>query len=238
MAPKGAVPGSRPPSADETTGAVLFARAIVAESLRQLAQGNDPEAIRRGIDCAAEAAMDAFEKCWRDSGAGCASGDRAAAETVIAEHANPGPAGRSQSEASDIFRRKKARLDEALHALGCARVALSGMRGSSRGEDAGIAAVRFALDEPSRQIARLAGKDPEVIMNSVLEGMGQYGVVASNGTYADLVEVGSLDSHRAMRQALKCASALGGRAVSSQDPLFGALRSPAARSRFPTPRQT
>ena len=256
---------ARPFSPSETTAAALFARAIVAEGLREAANGIDPDEIRRGIDYATEAAMAALEQCWLEwdaHGVEQAS-ERPLSEIVLAELENAGPqcgaAGDAGSDArSALVRRlkglrsseqsrgnatgsagcrKKARLGEALHALACARAKLSRIQGKTAGEEAGIAAVRFALDEPWRQIARLADKDPEVIVNSVLEGIGQYGVSAANrGAYADLVEAGALDSHKAIALALKSAAAVAGHLISGSDPICGGLRYPQNSSRF-APRQ-
>jgi chaperonin GroEL len=47
-------------------------------------------------------------------------------------------------------------------------------------------------------------------MNKVLEGKGNYGYNAANGTYGDLVELGVLDPAKVTRMALQNAASVAG----------------------------
>ena len=51
----------------------------------------------------------------------------------------------------------------------------------------GVDIIRRAVQEPLRQIILNAGGDPGVIIQNVLEGKGNHGYDAKNGTFVDLV---------------------------------------------------
>ena len=65
-----------------------------------------------------------------------------------------------------------------------------------------------AIEEPLRQIVANAGDEPSVVVNKVLEGTGNYGYNAANGTYGDLVELGVLDPAKVTRSALQNAASV------------------------------
>ena len=122
------------------------------------------------------------------------------------------------------MKEKKARVEDALHATRAAveegivagggvallraRSAISELKGDNHDQDAGIKIVMRAIEEPLRQIVANAGDEPSVVVNKVLEGTGNYGYNASNGTYGDLVELGVLDPAKVTRSALQNAASV------------------------------
>jgi chaperonin GroEL len=124
------------------------------------------------------------------------------------------------------MKEKKARVEDALHATRAAveegvvagggvallraRAAISGLKGDNADQEAGIKIVLRAVEEPLRQIVANAGDEPSVVINKVLEGAGNYGYNAANGTYGDLVEIGVLDPAKVTRSALQNAASVAG----------------------------
>ncbi|NTV11330.1 MAG: chaperonin GroEL [Zoogloea sp.] len=124
------------------------------------------------------------------------------------------------------MKEKKARVEDALHATRAAveegivpgggvallraRAAISGLKGDNHDQDAGIKIVLRAVEEPLRQIVANAGDEPSVVINKVLEGTGNYGYNAANGSYGDLVELGVLDPAKVTRSALQNAASVAG----------------------------
>jgi hypothetical protein len=53
-----------------------------------------------------------------------------------------------------------------------------------------------------------AGGEPSVVVNKVLEGKGNYGFNAANGTYGDMIEMGILDPTKVTRTALQNAASV------------------------------
>ncbi|MFT4170948.1 MAG: chaperonin GroEL [Rhodocyclaceae bacterium] len=123
------------------------------------------------------------------------------------------------------MKEKKARVEDALHATRAAveegvvaggGVALlrarasAVVKGDNPDQEAGIKIVLRAIEEPLRQIVANAGDEPSVVVAKVLEGKGNYGYNASNGTYGDLVELGVLDPAKVTRSALQNAASVAG----------------------------
>ncbi len=124
------------------------------------------------------------------------------------------------------MKEKKARVEDALHATRAAveegvvagggvallraRAAIKDLKGDNNDQDAGIKIVLRAIEEPLRQIVANAGDEPSVVVNKVLEGKGNFGYNASNGTYGDLVELGVLDPAKVTRSALQNAASVAG----------------------------
>ena len=124
------------------------------------------------------------------------------------------------------MKEKKARVEDALHATRAAveegivpgggvallraRAAIKDLKGDNPEQDAGIKIVLRAVEEPLRQIVANAGDEPSVVVNKVLEGKGNYGYNAANGTYGDLVELGVLDPAKVTRSALQNAASVAG----------------------------
>ncbi|HEV2609495.1 MAG TPA: chaperonin GroEL [Noviherbaspirillum sp.] len=121
------------------------------------------------------------------------------------------------------MKEKKARVEDALHATRAAveegivpggGVALLRARanlklqGDNPDQDAGIKIVLRAMEEPLRMIVQNAGEEASVVVNKVLEGKGNYGYNAANGTYGDMVEMGVLDPAKVTRSALQNAASI------------------------------
>ncbi|MFM7659052.1 MAG: chaperonin GroEL [Burkholderiaceae bacterium] len=123
------------------------------------------------------------------------------------------------------MKEKKARVEDALHATRAAveegivaggGVALLRARtsvkvkGDNTDQDAGIRIVMRAIEEPLRMIVSNAGEEASVVVNKVLEGKGNFGYNAANGTYGDMVEMGVLDPAKVTRSALQNAASIAG----------------------------
>ena len=121
------------------------------------------------------------------------------------------------------MKEKKARVEDALHATRAAveegivpggGVALLRARanvdvkGENADQDAGIQIVMRALEEPLRMIVHNAGEEASVVVNKVIEGSGNFGYNAANGTYGDMVEMGVVDPAKVTRSALQNAASI------------------------------
>jgi chaperonin GroEL len=122
------------------------------------------------------------------------------------------------------LKEKKARVEDALHATRAAveegvvpgggvallraRQAIGALQGDNADQDAGIKLVLRAIEEPLRQIVSNAGAEASVVVDKVLQGQGNYGYNAANGTYGDLVEQGVLDPAKVTRTALQNAASV------------------------------
>ncbi|GAB2903879.1 chaperonin GroEL [Uliginosibacterium flavum] len=122
------------------------------------------------------------------------------------------------------MKEKKARVEDALHATRAAveegivagggvallraRSMISSVKGDNPDQDAGIKIVLRAIEEPLRQIVQNAGDEPSVVVAKVLEGKGNFGYNAANGTYGDMVEMGVLDPTKVTRTALQNAASV------------------------------
>ncbi|MFO1327449.1 MAG: chaperonin GroEL [Rubrivivax sp.] len=124
------------------------------------------------------------------------------------------------------MKEKKARVEDALHATRAAveegivagggvallraRSAIGNLKGDNHDQDAGIKIVMRAVEQPLREIVANAGDEPSVVVNKVLEGKGNYGYNAANGTYGDMIEMGILDPTKVTRTALQNAASVAG----------------------------
>ncbi len=122
------------------------------------------------------------------------------------------------------MKEKKARVEDALHATRAAveegivagggvaliraRSGLAKLKGDNSDQDAGIKIVLRALEEPARMIAYNAGDEPSVVINKVVEGIGNFGYNAATGQYGDMVEMGVLDPTKVTRCALQNAASV------------------------------
>jgi chaperonin GroEL len=122
------------------------------------------------------------------------------------------------------LKEKKARVEDALHATRAAveegvvpgggvallraRQAIGALEGDNADQNAGIRLVLRAIEEPLRQIVTNAGEEASVVVDKVLQGTGNYGYNAANGTYGDLVEQGVLDPAKVTRTALQNAASV------------------------------
>ncbi len=121
------------------------------------------------------------------------------------------------------MKEKKARVDDAVHALraaveegivpggGVALVrAQKAVRELKLSEDrqAGVRIVLQAMSEPLRQIAANAGFEPPLVYDKVAEGKGNFGFNAMTEKYEDLVEAGVIDPAKVVRTALENAASV------------------------------
>jgi chaperonin GroEL len=122
------------------------------------------------------------------------------------------------------MKEKKARVEDALHAtraaveegivpgggvalLRAARVLDSLVLGGD--EKVGVAIIKRACEEPTRQIANNAGHEGAVVIENIrTRGEGNYGFNAASGQYEDLVKAGVIDPTKVTRSALQNASSI------------------------------
>jgi chaperonin GroEL len=120
------------------------------------------------------------------------------------------------------MKEKKDRVDDALHAtraaveegivpgggvaLVRAKQSITNLKTGNHDQDAGIAIVLRAIEEPLRQIATNAGAEASVVVNKVAEGTGNYGFNAADDTYGDMLEQGVVDPTKVTRCALQNAA--------------------------------
>jgi chaperonin GroEL len=123
------------------------------------------------------------------------------------------------------MKEKKARVEDALHATRAAveegivagggvallrarQVIGATLKGDNADQDAGVKIVLRAIEQPLREIVANAGDEPSVVINKVLEGKGNFGYNAANGTYGDMIEMGILDPTKVTRTALQNAASV------------------------------
>jgi chaperonin GroEL len=122
------------------------------------------------------------------------------------------------------MKEKKARVEDALHAtraaveegivagggvaLVRAKQAIGKLKGENEDQNMGIAILLKAMEEPLRQIVANAGEAPDVVLNKVAEGKGNFGFNAQTGEYGDMVEMGVLDPTKVARTALQNAASV------------------------------
>ncbi|WP_108395556.1 chaperonin GroEL [Devosia submarina] len=83
------------------------------------------------------------------------------------------------------------------------------VKGINADQDAGIAIVRRALQEPVRQIANNAGAEGSVVVGKILENnAATFGYNAATGEYGDLVQLGVIDPVKVVRTALQDAASV------------------------------
>ena len=123
------------------------------------------------------------------------------------------------------MKEKKARVEDAMHATkaaveegivpggGVALLrAISAVDGvEATGDEAvGVAIVRRALEEPSRQIAINAGEEGSIIVRDVMNKTGNEGYNAATGEFGDLVKTGVIDPAKVTKNALQNAASISG----------------------------
>jgi len=83
------------------------------------------------------------------------------------------------------------------------------VKGINADQDAGIAIVRRALQEPVRCIANNAGAEGSVVVGKILENSApSFGYNAATGEYGDLVALGVIDPVKVVRHALQDAASV------------------------------
>jgi chaperonin GroEL len=128
--------------------------------------------------------------------------------------------------ATDIeLKEKKARVEDALNATRAAvaegivaggGVALlrastdvAALKGPNAQQNAGIALIARALQEPARIIAHNGGLDPSVVVDAVLTNKDpNFGLNALTDKYEDLIKAGVIDPVKVTRCALQNASSV------------------------------
>ena len=134
------------------------------------------------------------------------------------------------------MKEKKDRVDDALHAtraaveegivpgggvaLVRAKQAIKDLKTGNHDQDAGIAIVLRAIEEPLRQIVNNAGLEASVVVNNVASGEGNYGFNAANDTYGDMLEMGVVDPTKVTRCALQNAASIAGLLLTSDCAVF------------------
>jgi chaperonin GroEL len=83
-------------------------------------------------------------------------------------------------------------------------------------ERAGVMIVRRACEDPLRQIAENAGRDPSEILGRVRQRKGAYGYNAARGTFENLIDGGVVDPTMVVRLALQHAASIAGLLLSSE----------------------
>ena len=146
------------------------------------------------------------------------------------------------------LKEKKARVDDAVHALraaveegivpggGVALVRAIAAVKSLRLEDdkkAGAGIVAAAMAEPLKQIARNAGHEPEIVLNAVLEGKGDFGFNAATEVYEDLVKAGVVDPAKVVRSALENAASAASMMLTTEAAVAEAPKKPAPMAGMP-----
>lgn len=83
------------------------------------------------------------------------------------------------------------------------------VKGANADQEAGIAIVRRALQEPVRTIANNAGAEGSVVVGKILENnSASFGYNAATGEYGDLVTLGVIDPVKVVRTALEDAASV------------------------------
>jgi chaperonin GroEL len=129
------------------------------------------------------------------------------------------------------MKEKKDRVDDALHAtraaveegivagggvaLVRAKQAIRDLKTGNHDQDAGIAIVLRAVEEPLRQIVENAGQESSVVVNEIARGEGNFGFNAATGEYGDMLSMGVVDPTKVTRCALQNAAGVAGLLLTS-----------------------
>jgi chaperonin GroEL len=89
-------------------------------------------------------------------------------------------------------------------------------KGLPEEEQAGVAIVQRACDEPCRQIVQNAGRDASAILTRVRQGKGGFGYNAARDEFENLVDAGVVDPTMVVRLALQHAASIAGLLLSSE----------------------
>jgi chaperonin GroEL len=124
------------------------------------------------------------------------------------------------------MKEKKARVEDALHATRAAveegivagggvaylrtQKVLDNIKDLEADENVGVAIVRRAIEEPTRQLADNAGKEGALVVEEVKKRKGNEGYDVSADEYTDLVKAGIVDPTKVARTALQNAASISG----------------------------
>src|SRR5206468_1700005 len=122
------------------------------------------------------------------------------------------------------MKEKKARVEDALHATRAAveegivagggvaylrtQKTLDNIKDLEPDEKVGVAIVRRAIEEPTRQLADNAGKEGALVVEEVKKRKGNEGYDVSADEYTDLVKAGIVDPTKVTRTALQNAASI------------------------------
>ncbi|AEQ50500.1 chaperonin GroEL [Pelagibacterium halotolerans] len=91
------------------------------------------------------------------------------------------------------------------------------VKGANADQQAGIAIVKRALQEPIRQIANNAGNEGSVVVGKILdESSDTFGYDAQTGEYGDMIQMGIIDPVKVVRTALEDAASVAGLLVTTE----------------------
>ncbi len=124
------------------------------------------------------------------------------------------------------MKEKKARVEDALHATRAAveegivpgggvaylrtQKTLDNIKDLEPDEKVGVAIVRRAIEEPTRQLADNAGKEGALVVEEVKKRKGNEGYDVAADEYTDLVKAGIVDPTKVTRTALQNAASIAG----------------------------
>src|SRR6184192_2654198 len=124
------------------------------------------------------------------------------------------------------MKEKKARVEDALHATRAAveegivagggvaylrtQKVLDNIKDLEADEKVGVAIVRRAVEEQTRQLADNAGKEGALVVEEVKKRKGNEGYDVSADEYTDLVKAGIVDPTKVTRTALQNAASIAG----------------------------
>ena len=94
------------------------------------------------------------------------------------------------------------------------------LKGDNEDQTAGIQIVLKALESPVRQIIANAGGSPDVIINEILKGKGNFGYDAGTGDFGDMIELGIIDPTKVSKTALINASSIAGLLITTGASVF------------------
>jgi chaperonin GroEL len=130
------------------------------------------------------------------------------------------------------LKERKARVDDALAATRAAveegiiagggasfihaAAALDKLEKGTPDEEIGLAIVRRALQEPTRQIAINAGFEGSVVVNRIRESAPGVGFDVMTGQYVDMFEAGIADPLKVARTALEHAASIAGMLITTE----------------------
>jgi chaperonin GroEL len=135
--------------------------------------------------------------------------------------------------ASEVeMKEKKARVEDALNATraaveegiipggGVAYIraikSIENLTGDNEDQNTGIAIIKRALEEPTRQIVENAGLEGSVIVQKIKEGKEDYGYNAQDNKYEPLYKAGVIDPTKVARVALENAASIAGMFLSTE----------------------
>jgi chaperonin GroEL len=124
------------------------------------------------------------------------------------------------------MKEKKARVEDALHATRAAveegivpgggvaylrtQKILDNIKDLEPDEKVGVAIVRRAIEEPTRQLADNAGREGALVVEEVKKRKGNEGYDVAADEYTDLVKAGIVDPTKVTRSALQNAASIAG----------------------------